>query len=97
MTYGYLGYGRATGFRERCQLNHRDTKPVPPLAEYEAWFEERWANRKGRGGGRHQDPRKWRRVAILRREGYSLAEALRLAGLYQSGDAFYKQLPEHLK
>lgn len=74
--------------------NYRDTKPVPPLAEYKAYEETLpTAQRKA------FNPSMVRRIAILLREGETLQGACKLIGLrrnYGKSQA-YTLMPDSLK
>ena len=78
----------------KASLNHRDTKPVPPLSEYEAYYEtlSRVAQKKF-------NPRMMRRLAIVVREGNRVMQAAKLIGLHPhiGSSRSYVSMPDHLK
>lgn len=73
--------------------DHRDNRPVPAIADYEAYC----ATLDNRAQ-KHFNPYKHRRITILTRGGDSLAEACRLVGMSVSGATKSRaKMPERLK
>src|SRR5690349_2107131 len=96
---GFSGGGSAAGLRSAKNYaaankflgNHRQQKPVPPLADYEAYratIDKR---------AQHSfNPAKVRRIVILMREGRTRSEAGGMIG-YSMGKETFEKMPEHLR